>query len=125
MVAASVPQDINSPPSMYNRLYERLVIIDTTSPEYSQAVNMDGYNTVFPEIVVFTYSGLTNVKVQVQESNDLENWRDKGTVNTMTAIGYTAGNVVTAFAATYARLKVYTTGTGTAILSAGVNLSVQ
>ena len=108
---------------MYTKLYERLVIIDTTAPEYSQAVSIEGFNAAFPEIVTFTFSGLTNVKVQLQESNDLENWRDKGTVNTVSAIGYTSGTVVTACAAAYVRLKIYTTGTGTAILSAGLNLS--
>lgn len=109
---------------MYSRLYDRLVL-STTTPEYSQAVNMDGFNAALVEIVTTVYGASASIAIQVQISNDLENWTSAptgGTV-TVTAIGYTTASVATGIAAAYVRVKVTSSAAVTSILSLGVNLS--
>ena len=67
----------------------------------------------------------TNVSFQLQESNDLENWSDKGTAQTQTDLGYKLFAAETGVAAAYVRLQYSVTGSGKAIVAAGVTLSSQ
>lgn len=112
---------------MYQPLYTRLALTNaaaSTTTEFSQSVSMQGANAAQVDAVVYSFSG-TSVALQLQSSNDLENWKDLGapTPATLTAVGYTLFSVITAIGAGYIRLKVtyVTAGAASCVLAAGVN----
>ena len=108
------------------RLFSKLVLSSggaNNLSEVSQAVSMNGANAVIADIEVLSLSGTTpNIAVQLQESNDLENWRDKGAATNANAVGYSVLPNVTAIASAYVRLKLTLTGASPiAVVAAGVN----
>jgi hypothetical protein len=111
---------------MRTMLFERLGL-STTLSEVSQAVSMDGANSAQVDIVVISLSGSgATVTVQLQESNDLENWKDKGSGTAPTAVGYTLAAAVTAISSAYVRVKATASGTTPiAVVSIGLNTSLQ
>lgn len=84
--------------------------------EVSQPVAMTGANAAQGSVVMQSLTA-TNVSCQLQESNDLENWSDKGSATTATAVGYKVLTAVTAISGAYVRMKYTITGSGKAILS--------
>ena len=111
---------------MRSMVFERLALSSGTLSEVSQAVTMDGANSAQVDVVIFSLTGTTpQVAVQLQESNDLENWRDKGSVTNITLAGYTLLSAVTAIATAYVRVKMTLSGTiPVAVVSAGLNTSL-
>lgn len=77
------------------------------------------------EIVTTVYGASASIAVQVQISNDLENWTSAptGGAATITAVGYQNASVATGIAAAYARLKISQANSNVSIISAGVNLA--
>lgn len=112
---------------MRSNLFERLALASSTLSEVSQAVTMDGANAAQVDVVVFSLSGTSpQVSIQLQESNDLENWRDRGSATTISAVGYTLTAAVTAIATAYVRVKVTASGTSpVTVVSAGLSTSLQ
>ena len=85
---------------------------------------MQGANGAQLDVVVISMSGTSPVLTcQLQESNDLENWRDKGVATpTMTAVGYNLFAAVTGISSGYIRLKVTLSGTTPiCVVTAGLN----
>ncbi len=95
-----------------------------TSSEVSQPVSTQGYNAVIWDATLYALTG-TNVSFQLQESNDLENWSNKGVAQTQTDLGYKLFTAEGSVTAAYVRLQYTITGSGKAILAAGVTLSSQ
>ena len=113
---------------MYYALCSKLAL-DTAgtfgqSPAYSQPVAMNGGNAVQWEAVVF-YIDRDGIVFQLQTSNDLENWTDKGSVQTMNSTGHKLFTAETDVATAYVRLKYSVAESGKAILAAGINISSQ
>ena len=93
--------------------------------ECSQPVGLSGgKNAVQLEMIVYALTA-TNVSCQLQESNDLENWTDKGTAQTTTSIGRKLLTTDGTVSAAHLRYKFTLTGTGKAVFAATVNLSDQ
>jgi hypothetical protein len=111
---------------VYSKLYERLAL-STTTPEYSQAISMEGYNAALVEVVTYVYGAAASIGIQVQISNDLENWSNAptGGTATVTSVGYATASVATGIAATYIRVKVTSAAAVVSILSLGANISAQ
>ncbi len=103
---------------MYTRLAQNVYV--TNSEQFSQAVSMEGANSVAFNVTVMEITSGT-LTVSVQASNDLENWNTlASTDKTFTAAGY-GKKRITGIAETYVRL-VYSMGvSGSAIVSAGIN----
>ena len=113
---------------MYQQLFTRLALTGAASFEVSQPVSLQGANAVQYDIVVISLSGTgtPTVTCQLQESNDLENWKDKGSTTAPTAVGYTLAAAQTALASGYLRLKVTLSGTSPiTVVSIGLNTSQQ
>lgn len=88
--------------------------------EFSQPVSMAGANALSLTITVFSGS-LAAAGVEVFESNDLENWKSRGSTfasqavgSNMTTAGY--GNIASA----YVRFKVTAGGSAT-VLAMSIN----
>ncbi len=105
---------------MYSRLFDRLGL-DINQSEVSQSVALGDNNTAVCECVVF--SG--DVKIEYQQSNDLENWTTAGAASgALTAPYNLVGSQV--ITCDYLRIKcTENSGFGTAVVSYGVNLSAQ
>lgn len=99
---------------MYFQVASKMVVTSTT-PSYTQAVDMSGANAVLADVTVFTGAGGTAV---VQEGNDLENWTDTAGTSALSGTSYGTAKA-TSIAARYTRIKF--TATSTMIVSAGVN----
>jgi hypothetical protein len=103
---------------MYQELASKLFIA-ASGTEYTQPIDMTGYNSVCVEITVFTSA---NVTVMVQVSNDGANWTD--TTSTTSGAGpiykMCAHTVFGQIAARYARVKL-TSSAAVAILALGIN----
>ncbi len=106
---------------MYARLYDRLVLT-TTTPEYSQAVNMNGFNAALVEVVTTVYGASASIGIQMQMSNDLENWVDVVSSPSMESPGYFTLQTSEGLGCRFVRLKYAVTGIDgdTAVLSAGI-----
>ena len=111
---------------MYQQLCSKLSLdsagTDGAVSEVTQPVTIGGENAVQVETTIFALTA-TNVSFQIQESNDMENWTNKGSAQALAAVGYKLLTSDAALSATYARLKLTITGTGKAIVAAGFNLS--
>jgi hypothetical protein len=112
---------------MRSTLFERLALATSSLSDVSQAVTMDNANAAQFDVVVFALSGSSpQVSVQLQESNDLENWRDKGSATVISAVGYTLAAAVTGIATAFVRVKVTLSGTTPiSVVSIGINTSLQ
>ncbi len=109
---------------MYQQLFTRLALTGANASEVSQPVPLQGANGSQFDVVVFSLSGTSpQVACQLQESNDLENWSNKGSATNLTAVGFTLQAAAqTGIAAGYVRLKVTLTGTSPiCVVSAGLN----
>ena len=85
---------------------------------------MSGNNAVQIEVLLYALTA-TNVSVQLQGSNDMVNWDNKGSAQTITAIGRKILTSDTAVATTYVRVKFTITGSGKAIFRATLHASQQ
>jgi hypothetical protein len=108
---------------MYQQLFTRLALTGANASEVSQPVSLQGANASQFDVVVFSLSGTSpQVACQLQESNDLENWANKGSATNITAVGYTLAAAQSSIASGYVRLKVTLTGTSPiCVVSAGLN----
>lgn len=108
---------------MYQQLFTRLALNTTTLSEVSQPVSMQGANAAQFDIVVISLSGTSPVVTcQLQESNDLENWTNKGSATAPSAVGYTLAAAQTSLSAGYVRLKITLSGTSPiCVVSVGIN----
>ena len=95
-----------------------------TTSEVSQPVSVQGNNAVSWDATLYALTA-TNVSFQLQQSNDLENWSDKGTAQTQTDLGFKMFTAETGVTAAYVRLQYTITGSGKAIIAAGMTLSSQ
>lgn len=89
--------------------------------EVSQPVSMAGANAAQGAAVLQVLTA-TSVTFQLQESNDLENWSNKGSSQSVTAAGYTLLTAISSISAAYVRMKYTVNGSGKAIVA--LNLSV-
>jgi len=113
---------------MYQQLFTRLGLTGSGTYEVSQPVSMQGANAAQVDVVVISLAGTSpTVTLQLQESNDLENWKDKGSSSgALSATGYTLVAAVTAISSGYVRVKATAGGTSpVAVLSVGLNTSQQ
>lgn len=92
--------------------------------EVTQPGSLQGANAVRFETTLYALTA-THVSYQVEETNDLVNWTAKGTAQTLTTIGYKLFTPETTFSAQYVRLKFSISGTGKAIVAAGIYTSQQ
>jgi hypothetical protein len=107
---------------MYSQLSTKLAVTNGVDA-FSPAVSMSGANTAKAGITVFYLGGATSLSVNIQGSNDLQNWTDS-TSDTGFVVGYApTANRTLAFA--YARLKYTVVGTGTLICAADLYTSQQ
>jgi hypothetical protein len=90
--------------------------------EVSQPVSMAGANAAQAATILQVLTA-TSVTFQLQESNDLENWSNKGSSQNVTAVGYTLLTAITAISAAYVRMKYTINGSGKAIVA--LNLSAM
>ncbi len=103
---------------MYTQLGRNVFL--TNSDQVSQAVSMDGKNAVVFNATVMSITGGT-LTIQLQISNDLENWVDMTSANkSYTAIGY-GKKKVTAIGEAYVRLKYSFSVDEEAVIAAGIN----
>lgn len=112
---------------MYSQVFSRLHVSGSGSAEYSQAVQVGEANAAQMDLVVYAITGSSaTLTIQLQESNDLENWKDKGSASTATAIGYTLGSLTTSISSSYVRMKISITGTTpSSVVAAGISVSRQ
>lgn len=95
--------------------------------EVSQAVSMEGNNAAQVTVTVFRYTLTDGFTIQLQDSNDLESWVDKGSPQTLSGEGFTRVAKVTGIATAFVRVKYACVSavSGIAILAADINLSSQ
>ncbi|MEM7202675.1 MAG: hypothetical protein AAF628_20575 [Planctomycetota bacterium] len=95
--------------------------------EFSQAVSMEGYNSVQAELVLYAYTpGVsTALSVTTQVSNDGTNWQNASSAQATGEIGRTLLNAQNDVAASYVRLYFELAGTGKAVLDAHLAISSQ
>jgi hypothetical protein len=105
---------------MYTQVAQNQVVTSASS-QFSQAVSMSGGNAVQIEAVLFVKGG-GNFSIQLQGSNDLENWDDVGSAIAMTAVGF-ATDSCPDIAFQYVRLAYSQATSGTGIVAAGVNVA--
>lgn len=105
----------------FTNVSNKQVVVNGTN-QFSAAIPMNGGNTCKAGITVFANTA-TSLSVNIQGSNDLQNWTD-GTADTGFVVGYAAtANRTIAFA--YVRLSYIVVGTGTIIVAADLNISQQ
>ncbi|MEZ5964259.1 MAG: hypothetical protein R3F56_10475 [Planctomycetota bacterium] len=112
---------------MEHQLAKVLSLDNSAKPsEVSQPVSMAGANAAQGATVIQILTA-TSVEFQLQESNDLENWSDKGSAQTVAAanLGYTLLTAITSISAAYVRMKYTLNGTGKAILALTLSVTQQ
>lgn len=113
---------------MYQQLFTRLALSGSGASEVSVPVSMQGANAAQVDYVVMSIAGTSTptISLQLQESNDLENWTNKGSaVTPVTATGYALAAAVTGISAAFIRLRVsITAGTSPVfVVAASLNTS--
>jgi len=113
-------------------MYEVLstkAFVNTTSGDFSRAVRMEGANSVQVEFTVYSVSGTpTTTTLEVQESNDLENWTTypstsySGTNTVSTSVGCTSFRA-SSISSQYVRLR-WKVSANTAVVGAGINTAL-
>lgn len=113
---------------MYQVLATKLYLSASgTASEVSTAVSMEGANSVQVDYTIFSLTGSTpTVRLQLQQSNDLENWTTLGSQSTKDSVGWTLGPSATAVTAAYVRVKYdFSAGSSqTAVIAAGINTTM-
>lgn len=82
---------------MYERVSTKQFVTSAFS-EVSLAISMRGANAAFVEFEVFNISG--DLKVQIEESNDLSNWNSVGLGEDVSSVGeasFQEGGIAAAF----------------------------
>jgi hypothetical protein len=103
---------------MYEVLAEKLIVASST-PSYTDAIEMIDANALNIDFEILAMPA-AKIQVDVEQSNDLENWKLHTTTTGRTAIGSSQYKVDT-IAARFVRLKVYfLSGSGTASVVLGV-----
>lgn len=108
---------------MYTQVATKLAVVNGTD-QFSSAVAMDGNNAVQVEATVFNLGGATSLVIEVQGSNDQQNWTVI-TTNSGLVLGYSAPSKSTGIAFAFVRYRFSVTGTGTILVAAGLNTSLQ
>ena len=103
---------------MYSELASKCAVTFGTK-EFTQAVDMAGANGAQCEVTCFVKGG-GNVSLQLQGTNDLQNWTDVGTAISVTAVGFFTGSI-TGVGYQYVRIELDQATSGTAILACGIN----
>jgi hypothetical protein len=94
---------------------------DTTIPVYSQAVSMNGANAVQVDGVLVV-TGASGLKVDIEGSNDLENWPASLASTTKATVGaFTVS--ATGIAWQYVRLRYLPQSSAANIFTAGISTS--
>lgn len=76
--------------------------------EVSQPVSMAGANCAQADVTMITLTGTSPViGCQLQESNDLQNWTDKGSPDTLSAVGTTVLTQCGGIGCAFLRMKYY------------------
>lgn len=113
---------------MYQVLATKLYLSASgTASEVSTAVSMEGANSVQVDYTIFSLTGSSpEVSLQLQHSNDLENWTNLGSPSPTTSVGWKLGPSATAVTAAYVRVKyLFSAGSGqTAVIAAGINTTM-
>lgn len=104
---------------MFVQLADHLVVVNGVD-QVSQPFEMGDMNTVRGQITVIGNTA-TSLTVNIQGSNDLQNWNDS-TADTGFVFG-TAPTANRAISYTYARMKFIVVGTGTILVNANANTS--
>ena len=103
---------------MYTQVANALAVSEA-AVDFSQAVSMDGANAVVFSGTLLQDDG-TTLTLQLQSSNDLENWEDVASASRdFTTPGYQRRKS-SGIAEAYVRLSYTATG-GTFVFSAGIN----
>lgn len=103
---------------MYAAVSNKLSVVNGTD-QFSSAVAMSGANAARVELTVFANSA-TSLSIDLQGSNDLQNWAIVGSAHTGYTVGYNSF-AETAVSFQFVRLRYYVVGTGTIIVAAGIN----
>jgi len=108
---------------MYYTVATKLSVPSSASnDQFSGACGMEGANAAYVDFTVF--AAATAGSIGLQEGNDLENWSDRAELAAGTAVGY--GTLrVGSISARYVRVRYYKPSSGTMIIAAGVNTSLQ
>ncbi len=104
---------------MYTRLTEHLCVTSSTV-QATRAVCMGYADAVQLDVVVFVMPEGANLTVDLQGSNDGENWISVGTFNAFVP-GYSAMGPTTNIAWRYVRVVVSSDNAGTSIVAIGLN----
>jgi hypothetical protein len=108
---------------MYHDLFDRLALNEGEA--FSSAVSMDSNNAAVLSYVVVRLTG-DDVTFTLQESSDLENWRDRtGTGASSVAVApcYTLADTASGIAAQFLRVHVQLAPDALAVISAGINIA--
>jgi hypothetical protein len=110
---------------MYIQVASKLSVV-TGVASYSQAVSMDGANAVMFDITVFSVVASSGtLTIQLEESNDLQNWAEVTSASeTFATVTGWKRKVATGIAAAYVRLKFSFTTNGPYIVGAGINTAL-
>ncbi len=109
---------------MYAKLADKLSVTTALSPDFSPAVSMAGANAFRVELTIFAVVAAATLTVEVQGSNDLQNWGTALAAVAGLTVGYNSPATFqgTAIAFAYVRLKYTSVGAGGAvILASGIN----
>ncbi|KAF0244130.1 MAG: hypothetical protein FD180_2791 [Planctomycetota bacterium] len=103
---------------MYAAVSNKLSVVNGVD-QFSSAVAMSGSNAARVEFTIFANSA-TSLSIDLQGSNDLQNWAIVGSAHTGYVVGYNSF-AETAVSFQFVRLRQYVVGTGTVIIAAGIN----
>lgn len=97
---------------------------DGATGDVSQVVTMEGNNAIQIQVLVYVLTA-TTLNVQLQSSNDLVNWTDEGSVQTVGAVGRKRLTAETGVGASNVRAQFSMEGAGKVIFNADLNVSPQ
>ena len=103
---------------MYAAVSNKLSVVNGVD-QFSSAVSCQGANAARVEFTIFANSA-TTLSIDLQGSNDLQNWALVGVAHTGFTVGYNSF-AETAVSFQFVRLRCYVVGTGTIIVAAGIN----
>lgn len=104
---------------MYAELADKLVL-SSAADQFSPAVSMAGANAVQLNVVVLVIPGATTLTIDIQGSNDMQNWASLNTFTT-TVVGYVSTAKSTAVQWQYVRVRMNSNTAGNSIVTIGLN----